>query len=40
MQQIEIGGKYSALTNAFIVAEIIPNAARTKVLIDGYEVKQ
>lgn len=37
-QRIEIGGRYKALSDAFIIAEIKPDAARTGVVVDGYEV--
>ncbi|KAM0798526.1 hypothetical protein BDR22DRAFT_891320 [Usnea florida] len=37
---IEIGGKYSAFVNDFIIATIVPNANRTIVTVEGYEAEQ
>lgn len=40
VQQTEIGGKYSTLADTFIIAVLKPDAARTKVIEEGYKVEQ
>jgi len=40
LKQFEIGGRYSALANAFILASIDPSIDHTTVKVEGYEVKQ
>lgn len=39
VKTFEIGGKYSALTNEFILASINPNPDHTTVVVEGYEIK-
>lgn len=35
-----MGGKYSTTADAFIIAMLKKNAARTKVTVKGYDVEQ
>ena len=39
-KEFEIGGQYSALADAFILASIDPNSDHTTVQVSGYQVKQ
>ena len=38
IQKVDIGGKYAGLAKAFVVGQLLPNAARTVVTVHGFQV--